>query len=378
MARKTIEKRLPLFLTTLTVGVAAIFVSFFIFDPAYAQLSAVAHGIVPQCNWKGGETYGLGAFVLLASNVMKLIWGIAGSLALLMFIWGGFQWLTAAGEEARVKAGWDTFINATIGIAIVLGSWVIINTVMLFLVSPGQFTTAQIFGQTWVQIATNNNVCIKSADLARGSVPPPIVSSPTSRTSVADHVACCYKRKDGVKRASDLDYADCKENTKKLFADGAILGDPIFHCKYSGPVGPGQLVTATDICWSVDASRGNKPTYCTTRDDLTIAGSSTTPIPELKGVCCISEEQHNPTAKFIGYSIKDTTLSSCKGYQDTWRSTAGQAGVFGLVFCTNATNESVCGTNNNGYSNISCPKKVDFDPKYSADQIQQQIEEAAK
>ncbi|MBI4599887.1 TrbC/VirB2 family protein [Candidatus Uhrbacteria bacterium] len=177
--------RTVFFLTLLGVA-AVVAIGFFFPESANAQIPA---SIVPQCDWEKGQTYGLGAFILLASNIMKLIWGITGTLALVMFIWGGFQWLTAAGEESRVKAGWDTFINATIGILIVLGSWVIINTLILFLVSPGTgFTAANLFGRaSWVEIATKDNtVCIDSAKLARGYVPPP----PTI-TAKSEGI-CCY------------------------------------------------------------------------------------------------------------------------------------------------------------------------------------------
>ncbi|MDP2630156.1 MAG: pilin [Candidatus Uhrbacteria bacterium] len=174
------KKQQKVFFLTLFAGSALFFVaSFFFFDSVNAQ---IPDAIVPQCKWEQGETYGLGAFILLAANAMKFIWGIAGSLALLMFVWGGFQWLTAAGEEARVKAGWDTFMNATIGIGIIFGSWVAINTVILFLVSPpGTFTTAQLFGRAdWVTIATEKNtVCINSAKLVGGSVPKVTPVNPT-------------------------------------------------------------------------------------------------------------------------------------------------------------------------------------------------------
>ncbi len=179
------QRQAVFFLTLLGGGVLLLVASFFFPDSVSAQIPS--GGIIPQCNWAGGQTYGLGAFVLLASNIMKLIWGITGSLALLMFVWGGFQWLTAAGEESRVKAGWDTFINATIGIAIILGSWVIINTVILFLVSPpGTFTAAKLFDRAdWATIATEKNtVCIDSANLARGYVPPPPGVAPSSTATL--------------------------------------------------------------------------------------------------------------------------------------------------------------------------------------------------
>jgi hypothetical protein len=167
------------FLTLFCGGALLFFVGFSLFDAVSAQIPP--GGLLPPCDFYGdpehgraAETYGLGAFVQLAANIMKLIWGIVGSLALLMFVWGGFQWLTAAGEESRVKAGWDTFINATIGIVIILGSWVIINTIMLFVINPqAGFKVADIFGQSWVTLATQDSICVNVAANARGAVPAP-------------------------------------------------------------------------------------------------------------------------------------------------------------------------------------------------------------
>lgn len=138
---------------------------------AHAQIPSQ---LIPNCDFYHGETYGLGAFVQLGVNVMKFIWGIAGSLALVMFVWGGFQWLTAAGEESKVKSGWATLINAGIGMIIVFGSWVAINTVVVFLTSPsGSFDTAKLFNstETWVALVGKDTVCIKVGAHITGNVP---------------------------------------------------------------------------------------------------------------------------------------------------------------------------------------------------------------
>lgn len=364
------------FFLTLLYGGALLFVaSFFFVDSASAQ---IPNSIIPQCNWYGDpgtgankETYGLGAFILLAANVMKFIWGIAGSLALLMFVWGGFQWLTAAGEESRVKAGWDTFMNATIGIGIIFGSWVIINTVILFLVSPGTFSAAQLFGRAdWVTIATKDNtVCIKSAQLVKGSVPAAPVT-PTTRTSPTEQVACCYKKTSMQKMATSLGVIECKAETKKLFDRGEILGTPLFECKYSGP-----SISNQELCWGEDSAT-HVPTYCKTKEDWLFAGGATPTIPNISGICCISDRT-GVGANSVYSEV--STLDSCKSYQGNWlyRGSVAQKGIFQLVFCAKETNASVCGTNSgNDWRGISCSKKVDLDPTQDAADIQRQIDDA--
>ena len=44
---------------------------------------------------------------------------IVGSIALLMFIWGGIVWMTSQGEKARVEKGQKTLAWAVIGLAVI-------------------------------------------------------------------------------------------------------------------------------------------------------------------------------------------------------------------------------------------------------------------
>lgn len=61
----------------------------------------------------------------IAGKVIKAVTGIVGSLALLMFVWGGFLWLSAAGDEKRIKKGSSTMIWATIGMIAIFGAYAI-------------------------------------------------------------------------------------------------------------------------------------------------------------------------------------------------------------------------------------------------------------
>ncbi len=53
----------------------------------------------------------------IIGRIIKAVLGIVGSIALLMFIYGGFMWMTAAGEAKRVEKGKQTLTWATIGLA---------------------------------------------------------------------------------------------------------------------------------------------------------------------------------------------------------------------------------------------------------------------
>jgi hypothetical protein len=63
-------------------------------------------------------------------NISIFILGISGSIVLLMFVYGGFLWITSRGDADRVKKGKDTVTNSVIGLAIILLSYSIINFVI--------------------------------------------------------------------------------------------------------------------------------------------------------------------------------------------------------------------------------------------------------
>lgn len=69
-------------------------------------------------------------------TVIKLLLGLAGAVAVLFVIIGGFQYVTSAGSPEGAKKGKTTLVNAIIGIIIIVLSYVII-TVISNLVSSG-------------------------------------------------------------------------------------------------------------------------------------------------------------------------------------------------------------------------------------------------
>lgn len=70
----------------------------------------------------------------LAVSIINFLIKLAVPLAILFISWGGIQVLTASGPGS-VSKGWDTIKNALIGIVLVFGAWLIVNTFITFLVS---------------------------------------------------------------------------------------------------------------------------------------------------------------------------------------------------------------------------------------------------
>lgn len=66
-------------------------------------------------------------FQKLVGRAIKLLMGVSGSLALLMFVYGGFVWTTAGGSPEAIKKGKQIFIWAVIGLLFIFISYALLN-----------------------------------------------------------------------------------------------------------------------------------------------------------------------------------------------------------------------------------------------------------
>ena len=60
-------------------------------------------------------------------NISIAILAICGSVALLMFVYGGFTWVTSMGNPKKVEQGKETIVRAVIGLAIIFGAYAFVN-----------------------------------------------------------------------------------------------------------------------------------------------------------------------------------------------------------------------------------------------------------
>lgn len=58
------------------------------------------------------------------AKVISVLLSILGTIALLMFIYAGFSWMTAMGNDARVKKAKDIMLSSTIGLVIIFISYI--------------------------------------------------------------------------------------------------------------------------------------------------------------------------------------------------------------------------------------------------------------
>jgi len=93
--------------------------------------------ILPACTASGN--CGLCDFVQTFVNIIRWVLGILGGSALFLMVWHGFTWLTSAGNTEKIEAGKKGLIHTLLGVLIIIGSWFIINMVIvLLLTSPQQ------------------------------------------------------------------------------------------------------------------------------------------------------------------------------------------------------------------------------------------------
>lgn len=66
----------------------------------------------------------------LIGRVISGLLGVVGSIALVMFMYGGFVWMTAGGSQEKIKSAKGTIVWATIGLIVVFASYAIANFII--------------------------------------------------------------------------------------------------------------------------------------------------------------------------------------------------------------------------------------------------------
>lgn len=127
-----------------------------VFSFSFIALPASAAIVPPECatGVAAVAECGLEAIVGVVVTVVQWIFGIAGSIALLMFLYGGWKWLTSAGSPEEIKKGRDILVQTTIALFIIFGAYTAV-----------QFAIGAIRGESvtktpWVE----GERCVKPGD----------------------------------------------------------------------------------------------------------------------------------------------------------------------------------------------------------------------
>jgi uncharacterized BrkB/YihY/UPF0761 family membrane protein len=63
-------------------------------------------------------------------NIINFILGFVGTIALVLFIYGGFTWMLSAGAPAKVKKGKDIIVWSIIGLFVVFAAYILVRFVI--------------------------------------------------------------------------------------------------------------------------------------------------------------------------------------------------------------------------------------------------------
>ena len=77
----------------------------------------------------GGPVTGVNSASQLITRIIEILLAIAGLLAVIFLIVGGFRYITAGGNEETAEAAKKTITNAIIGIVIIILSFVIVRVI---------------------------------------------------------------------------------------------------------------------------------------------------------------------------------------------------------------------------------------------------------
>ncbi len=67
---------------------------------------------------------------IIASNIIKIFLGFLGIIAVAIVLVGGFQWMTALGDEEKVKKARKLIGSGVVGLIIILAAFAIVNFVL--------------------------------------------------------------------------------------------------------------------------------------------------------------------------------------------------------------------------------------------------------
>ncbi|MBI4250676.1 hypothetical protein HY622_03750 [Candidatus Uhrbacteria bacterium] len=84
----------------------------------------------------------------LVNRILGGLFGIVGVVALLVFLYGGFTWMTSEGAEKKIKKGWDTMVWGALGLIIIFASFILVRFLLGILLTE---TTAQGGGSNTTQ-----------------------------------------------------------------------------------------------------------------------------------------------------------------------------------------------------------------------------------
>jgi hypothetical protein len=67
---------------------------------------------------------------LIIGNLIQSLLGLVGVIALVMFVWGGMQWMLSMGDSKKVEKGKQTLIYAFMGLVVIFTAYTLVSTLI--------------------------------------------------------------------------------------------------------------------------------------------------------------------------------------------------------------------------------------------------------
>ena len=83
-------------------------------------------------------------FLALIQNILTLVFKYSFVVGAIFIMIAGFSMMFAQGHEGKVKLAWKSITNVIIGIVILLSSWLIVNTLLYYLVDVNDAAGAKL------------------------------------------------------------------------------------------------------------------------------------------------------------------------------------------------------------------------------------------
>ncbi len=95
---------------------------------AAAAVTQIINGdlAADEYTWKDGPNSIFGMF----GTIMELLIGVASVLAAMFFMYGGFLYLTSAGDTAKISKAHEVFRNVGWGFVLLLAAWLIVVSIL--------------------------------------------------------------------------------------------------------------------------------------------------------------------------------------------------------------------------------------------------------
>ncbi len=92
-----------------------------------------------EAAFSGDPLHPLGSGVtveLIIGRVISAILGVLGSVSLAMFVYGGITWMTAQGNDEKIKKAKNTLVYAVLGLIVAFSAFEILRLFMTDVLRP--------------------------------------------------------------------------------------------------------------------------------------------------------------------------------------------------------------------------------------------------